>query len=789
MLRSWLILIVCAAGLSHADEGTDFFESRIRPVLAERCYGCHSSKQKSPQGDFYADSKEGLLKGGKSGAPAVVPGKPEESLLIKAIEGTHKDLKMPPGKPLPPEQIQAFVDWVKMGAPDPRTGGVTIVEKSAYDWEAEKKHWAYQPVKNSQPPAVKDPAWNRTAIDRFIRAKLEEKGLRPLPEAGKRELVRRVTYDLTGMPPTPQEVADFLSDQSPKALEKVVDRLLASPRYGEHWGRHWLDVVRYADTGGDASDFPVPEMYRYRNYVIRSMQQDKPFDQFLREQIAGDLMTHKDDEDRAEKLTATSYIANSRRFGQAEYEFYLTIDDTIENLGKAVLGLSTGCARCHDHKFDPIPTKDYYALAGIFKSTKYPIAGLEHHQYLEGFAALRAKDQERLDKQQARMVQAHGVVKKGVGKDEKAPVEDRLKYLEAAAELGRIRQSWPDIPMIYAVHDSTPGNARVMVKGDPKTLGPEVQRGFLQILGGNTVPADHKGSGRELLAQWLTDPKNPLTARVMVNRVWLWHFGRGLVNTPNDFGKRGESPTHPELLDYLTTRFIEGGWSLKKLHKDILLTRAYATASGHDESNAIKDAKNEYYWRFDRRRLTAEELRDSMLQVSGLLDPTPGGAHPFPSPRSSYVFTQHNPFVADMEKFSHNKRSVYLVQQRFRPNPYLDLFDGADANSATAARVSNNTAIQALFTMNDAFVETQAAALAARVSIAEETASGRLGLAYKLLFGRTPKVNETQMALRYLQAYKSEVSAPELEADGKTRSAWTGLMRVLLSSNEFFYVD
>ena len=775
-------LLACLlVSLAGADEGTDYFETHIRPVLAKSCYGCHNSKAKVAQGGLFADSKDGLLRGGKSGVPAVVPGKPEESLLIKAIQGSHKDLKMPPGKPLSKEQVEAFVAWVKMGAPDPRTDAAPVVaEKPAYDWAAEKKHWAYQPVRDPQPPAIADTEWNRTAVDRFIKARLDEKKLKPFARADKRTLLRRLTFDLTGLPPTPEEMDAFVADASPKALEKVVDRLLASPAYGERWGRHWLDVVRYADTAGDASDYPVPEMYRYRNYVIRSMQEDKPFDQFLREQISGDLMSHKDDEDRAEKLAATGYIANSRRFGQAEGEFYLTIDDTVENLGKAVLALSTGCARCHDHKFDPIPTKDYYALAGIFKSTKYPWAGLEHHQYLDGFAAAKRADQERLDRQQKRMVDAFKVVKRGMGKDEKAPVEQRLKYLEAANEMASMRQRWPDIPMIYAVRDTEPVNARVMVKGDPKTLGPEAERGFLEILGGQKVPKDYKGSGRDLLAQWITDPQNPLTARVMVNRVWLWHFARGLVNTPNDFGKRGDAPTHPELLDYLTSRFVESGWSLKKLHREIVLSRAYATASGHDEANSVKDAKNEYYWRFDRRRLSAEEIRDSILQATGELDPTPGGPHPFGA-RGAFVLTQHNPFVADFDKFSHNKRSVYLLQQRFRPNPYLDLFDGPDANASTAARVNNNTALQALYMMNNTFVDDRAAALAARVSIEEETAARRVRLAYRLLYGRTPTPAESQLASQFLAQYKVQA--------GSSKSAWTGLMRVLMSSNEFFYVD
>ncbi|MEJ7605198.1 MAG: DUF1553 domain-containing protein [Bryobacteraceae bacterium] len=349
--------------------------------------------------------------------------------------------------------------------------------------------------------------------------------------------------------------------------------------------------------------------------------------------------------------------------------------------------------------------------------------------------------------------------------------------------MGRIRQNWPEIPMIYAVRDASPVNGRVMVKGDPKTLGPEVQRGFLQVLGGQKVPTDYQGSGRDLLANWIADPKNPLTARVIVNRVWLWHFGRGLVNTPNDFGKRGEAPTHPELLDYLATKLVESGWSLKALHKEIILTRAYSTASGNHEANANKDSKNEFYWRFDRRRLSAEEIRDSILQASGQLDPTPGGPHPFAS-RGSYVLTQHNPFVADFEKFGTNKRSVYLLQQRFPIRTWL--FDGADANSATPARVSNTRALQALFMMNNSFVEAQASALAARVAIAEETAPGRVRLAYRLLYGRTPARTELQMATDFLGSYRSGLEMPMEE---RPRAAWTGLMRILLSSNEFFYID
>ncbi|MBZ2177190.1 MAG: PSD1 and planctomycete cytochrome C domain-containing protein [Acidobacteria bacterium] len=778
-MRPLLFALSTVALLPAATPDFDFFEAKIRPVLAARCYGCHSAKLKQAEGGLYLDSLEATRKGGRSGVPAVVPGKPQESLLIKVIQGTHKDLKMPPGNPLPKDQVANFVAWVEMGAPDPRTGGAVAAAKPAYDWEKEKKHWAYQPLRAAAPPAIADPEWNQNPIDRFLKARLDEKQIKPLPRASKLTLLRRATYDLTGLPPTPQETAAFLADPSPQAFPKLLDRLLASPAYGEHWGRRWLDVVRYADTAGDASDYPVPEMYRFRNYVIRSFQQDKPFNDFLREQIAGDILPHLNEEDRRDKLIATGYLANARRFGQTEGEFYLTIDDTIDNLGKVALGLTVGCARCHDHKFDPIPTADYYALAGIFNSSKYAWAGLEHHQYLDGFAALEPKDSERLRKQQERMVNAYRTVKKGEGKDPKSPTPQRLAFLEAQAELLQIRGSWPDLPMAYAVAEATPVNARIMVKGDPATLGPEVPRGFLTILGGQQVPPAHPGSGRDLLASWITDPANPLTARVLANRVWTWHFGRGIVNTPNDFGARGEKPTHPELLDHLAATLLSNGWSLKQLHKQILLSRAWQGASGHLEANAVKDPKNETYWRFDRRRLTAEEIRDSMLLASGNLDPVPGGPHPF-APRASYIQTQHRPFVADPAAFDHNKRSVYLFQQRFRPHAYLDLFDGADANAATAVRAANNTATQALYLMNNEFVQKQADALAVRVGMAEPTTAGRIRLAHQLLFHRAPSPAEQQMAARFLAQTTGQLEA---------RASWTSYMRVLLSSNEFFFVD
>jgi hypothetical protein len=785
-MRVWCSLLAFCAAASA--EEFDFFESRIRPVLANRCYMCHSEKVSPAQGGLYLDSKEGMQRGGKSGLPAIVPGKPDESLLIKTIRGQHKDLKMPPGKPLPPAQVEDLAEWVRSGAPDPRTGPAKLEQAASYNWAREKKHWAYQPIADPPPPAVADPEWSRNPVDRFIKAKLDEKKLVPGGRASRRALIRRATYDLTGLPPSPEDVDAFEKDNSSGAFEKLVDRLLDSRAYGEQWGRHWLDLVRYADTAGDASDFPVPEMYRYRNYVIRSIQNDKPFDVFLREQIAGDLMEPRDDEDRRDKIIATSYLANSRRFGQTTREHFLTIDDTLDNLGKSFLGLTLGCARCHDHKFDPIPTRDYWGMYGIFQSTKYAHAGLEHHQYLENFIPLDPKDADRLGSAQTRMMELHAIVKKGDGKDEKDPVEQRLKYLKAANELNSLREGFPDVPMAYAASEGKPVNARVMVKGDPGTPGAEAPRGFLEILGGQKVPDGYEGSGRDLLAGWLVDRANPLTARVLVNRVWLWHFGRGIVDTPNDFGTRGDQPTHPELLDWLASRLIEDGWSLKKLHKRILLTRAWQAASSHNEANAVRDPKNAYYWRFERRRLSAEELRDTLLAAAGNLDLTPGGPHPFP-PRGSYRFTQHRPFVADLEKYDTNRRSVYLIQQRFRRHPYLELFDGGDPNNSTPSRTNDTTALQSLYFFNNELLHRQADAIAVRVGLAKTSAEERVQLAHRLLYGREASAAELSDAAQYLDKARAALTDSNLPDDQKNRAALGSLMRVLLASNEFFYID
>ncbi len=874
-------------------EGLEFFEKKIRPALADNCYACHSAKAKKPQGGLLLDSIEAILKGGVSGQPAVVPGDVEKSLLIKAIRYTDAKLQMPMGGKLPDQVIKDFEQWVKMGAPAPRdSSAAASANRPAYNFEEAKKFWSFQPIKDRQPPQVKNQAWVKTPIDRFILAKFEEKGLRPVADAGKATLIRRATFDLTGLPPSPEEVEEFLKDTSPNAFEKVVDRLLASQAYGERWGRHWLDLVRYADTAGDNSDYPVLAAYRYRNYVIESFNQDKPYDQFIREQIAGDILARhrsprvdgrlpEEEEDEAEipgskrtsateleksrqeKIIATGYLAMSRRFGSRNKEMNLTIDDTIDNLGKTFLGLSTSCARCHDHKYDPIPQRDYYALYGIFNSIRYSFPGAEIYPHPAEMVALASgKEAENFYKQQKelseiddaieRMKTERGVAARNKKMKEAAaanadnkdtkpaeakPAEakrnnDSVSPQESKAETQkekttdglpadfdrdiknnstaqaskrmpeeveaewtriRLRQSelharYLNVPKAYAVVEGLPANARIHRKGDPKSLGDEVPRGFLTILSsgsGRQIPKDHRGSGRELLANWIADARNPLTARVMVNRLWAYHFGKGIVQTPNDFGARGKAPTHPELLDWLAARFIEGGWSVKKMHRMLLLSHAYQLASSDDAKNAAIDVNNDYLWRFNRRRLEAEEIRDSILAVSGALDRTMGGEHPFP-PEPTWRFSQHVQFFG---VYDTNRRSVYVMQQRLKKHPFFEAFDGADTNATTDGRAQSITPVQALFLMNSPFMHEQSDHFAVRVGMAYDTIRERIDHAFRLAYGRAARPEEIREAQNYLQQARLELQAGNTPVEQLNRKALASYLRVVMSSNEFLYVD
>jgi cytochrome c553 len=798
-------LVPAALGADGAGPDSDFFEKKVRPVLVDHCYKCHSAEAeagKKLKAGLFLDTREGMLKGGEGG-PVIVPGEPDKSRLIEAVRYHNPDLQMPPKGPrLTDEQVADLAAWVKAGAPDPRTSSATQ-PAAPVDMGAATRHWSFQPPKQHAVPDVRRADWPKSAIDHFILAKLEQSGLTPAPPADKRTLIRRATFDLTGLPPTPQEVRAFLDDDSADAFGKVVDRLLASPAYGERWGRHWLDVVRYADTAGDGADYPVREAYKYRNYVIDSFNRDKPYDQFLREQIAGDVLAAEGPAEKyAERVIATGYLAVSKRFGyRADSTGFRHLDlaDAIEVVGKSVLGLSVGCARCHDHKYDPVSMADYYALYGILDSSTFTFPGGEEQQRPADLVPLVPPAGREGAEKQWRAAVAELDAKAKAAEAERTRLKSQPATAPAAPEalaaaekearnIKRQRDelaATPPYEVAYGVVEGKPADAKIQLRGEPNRRGPLVRRGFLKVLGGQQLPEGSKGSGRLELAGWLTDPKNPLTARVMVNRIWQHHFGRGIVATPSDFGARGSPPTHPELLDLLALRFVEKGWSIKAMHREILLSAAYQVSCEDQPAGLNSDPENKLLWKFSRRRLEAEAIRDAMLAVSGNLDRTMGGEHPFP-PVSKWGFTIHNPFYAVYET---NRRSVYLMVQRQKKHPFLSLFDGADPNVSTDERVTTVTPAQALYLMNDPFVHEQSAGLARRLLAEAKDDAGRVRRAHELATGREPAREDVGRALEFVKQYGEKLAALGKPPEEGEPSAWAAYARVLLTSNTFLFVE
>ncbi len=951
-------------------EHLEFFEKEVRPLLVKRCFECHDGSV--TKGGLSLALAHGWQTGGDSG-PAIVPGKPDESLLIRSIRYTDEDYLMPPKKKgkLPDEEIAILTKWVAMGAPDPRTGtevlgGMTVDE--AKTW------WAFQPL--PEPPPA-DPAADVAHIDELLRREIDRHGLKPAPPADPRTLIRRLSYDLTGLPPSENEVEKFIRECSSgssfvirhSSLQPLIERLLDSPQYGVQWGRRWLDVVRYADTAGENSDYPLPHAWRYRNWVMDAFQRDLPFDEFIRLQLAGDLLAAEaEPQKRAEGIVATGYLAIARRYGHdSDKDMHLTYEDTIDNLGKNFLGLTMGCARCHDHKYDPVSAEDYYALYGIFESTKFAFPGCEANKQPRDLVPMvsqaeidarleswKAQEAEREAAQQRQFEErkaageafaaksgspARVLAASAVGEGASVPFEQRLRvrqgevlqltvspneshgsdstrvewrieetggakrawnvsdlardltkanphpasdgarwlFLETATApvfLGDPRESrdgnaaikawnngklptvfvnssdqqimgvpalaaeslfvhpgvkrpvavaWvspmdgevvlsgrvedvhpsksdgvsfelshfdaptygpaivalgerfrpiggpapqPALPVAYAVMEGAPTNARFQKGGEPERLGPEVPRRWLSVFGGMEVP-EGAGSGRRELGDWIAD--HALTARVMVNRIWEWHFGQGLVRSSNDFGAMGELPSHPELIDFLAARFVQSGYSVKAMHRLILQTAAYQRAAA---TPAATDPDNRWLSHFSRRRLTAEELRDSLLLVSGRLDLEPAEAHSFP-PEDTWKFSQHRPFEAVYET---DKRSAFLMVQRQRRHPFLALFDGADPNASTPARETTTVPTQALYFLNDPFFHAQAASVASRVMDAPD--EKRMPQLFRQLFQRYPTSEEQDRFGAFLENYP-----------GEETEKWSALSRVLLASNEFLFVE
>ena len=905
-----LVLLAATAGAFAAvtteptKEQTAFFESKIRPLLADNCYKCHSLESGKSKGGLTLDTKAGVLKGGEVG-PAVIPGKPEESPLIKAVNYHDKDLQMPPtkeGGKLPDAQIAALTEWVKMGAPDPRKDDVKT--KLTGLTEAARKHWAYQPLTNPKQPAVKNSAWPRTAVDTFILAKLEEKGMLPLPDASKETLLRRATYDLTGLPPTPREVQDFTSDPSPQAFAKVVERLLASPAYGERWGRFWLDTARYADTiGGDRNnrriDYRFPYAWTYRDYVIQAFNEDKPYDQFIVEQLAADKIPGITPEDP--RMAALGFLTVGERFNNNND----VINDRIDAVTKGFLGLTVSCARCHDHKFDPIPTKDYYALHGIFASTlepqDKPVIAMpaldqltDYHSKLDALeqensdvyykilgdqtakfranpgayllASRRKKDRADEEELKARiaLISANKLdteVLDAVGRNvrsadpvfapframmvletsefpEKAPaiiadfvtgkgqkratgnpiiiaafkdakpksiedvaeiykkiyadLEPRVKdfFLAAAkakalpipgfdpavtqliempfkveaggamttAQLRDVTGRWPNQMLNRAPFNFTkineltltnpgapvramimadapkPKDSAVFIRGQAETKGEVVPRRFLEVLAPDTKPFAKDSSGRLDLAHCIATKTNPLTARVLVNRVWMHHFGEGFVRTLDDVGTQSEPPSHPELLDFLAAYFMDKGWSIKQLHRVIMLSRVYQQSSDTNKAYEQIDPQNRLLWHANIRRLDFEAMRDSLLLFSGRLDSTVGG----------------QPVNLTDEPYSY-RRTVYGYIDRGNLPELMQSFDFSDPDMPNSKRATTIVPQQALFLMNSPMAIDVARRVVARPEVTGASDDlARVITLYRIIFQRNPKPPEIKMAMAFV---------------------------------------
>ncbi len=986
-----LTLCICVASLASlgsfatpncsaqnpSDPNEQFFESRIRPLLIEHCYECHSGT--STKGGLTLESREGWQQGGDSG-PSIFPGKAKESLLIQAVQYEDSALQMPPKGKLPDEAIEALTQWIDNGAFDPRKAETKIAGMNA---ETAKKWWAFQPL----PSPTQSNSNPTQQIDEQIDQQLQSMGLTPAPEAEPKDLLRRIHYDLLGLPPTTQQVNAFVTQwkqcsnetQHNEVLTRWIDELLESPQYGVHWGRHWLDVVRYADTAGENTDRPLVHAWRYRNWVMDAFNKDLPFSDFVRYQIAGDLLLNDATaQQRRDGIIATGYLAIARRFGHdIDKDMHLTYEDVIDNLGRAFMGLSIGCARCHDHKYDPVTAEDYYALYGIFDSCRFSFPGCEPKgqpkdmvpllaqseidqllaPYMEKKQRLeQATEEQRLAteshrKQFAQLAAKNPVVvaeanvsegasapfaaklsmRKGevlllsvspngnygadttkvewaiseltsgtphatnqdnpkswnvnelledlllsnprptthqahwclldttanaflVDRKPKVQGNDALAAWEAQSppsvlvntsdqpvhvwtnlppksvfihpgpsqcvgiawtcpinaeieisgtiadahpsggdgvsfsfthlpspeisdallRLGQASQPleklepMPPQPVAYAVAEASAKNAKLHLRGDPEQLGKEIPRRWLGIFGGQTV-VENGASGRKELADWIAT--SPLTARVIVNRVWHWHFGKGFVPSANDFGARGDSPSHPQLLDQLTTEFVRNGYSLKTLHRWILLSKTYRRASQIPNDS---DPENRWLSHFSRRRLSAEEMRDSLLVASQSIALNFPEQHPFP-PESSWTFTQHDPFNA---VYDSNHRTAFQMVQRQRRHPFLATFDGADPNGSTPSRQSTTVPTQALYFMNDPFFHAQANLIAARLVTSHSSTQERLNELYHNLFQRDPTVDETQRISEFLTKYP-----------GPESNQWAAITRVLLASNEFLHID
>ena len=831
-----IAILMLSAG-AWANEGVEFFESRIRPVLAAKCYNCHSTKATKVKGDYLLDTRDGIRKGGVSKRDAVIPGDVEGSQLIEAIRYRNEKLQMPPKGKLSAAEISAFEQWIAMGAPDPRDGVSRLPREIAAE-----NHWAWKRPKPSELPRVKNAKWPKDAIDNHVLARLESEGMYPNRDADRRTLIRRATLELTGLPPSVKAVAEFLGDPDPtrKAFGRVVDRLLADQGFGVRWGRHWLDVARYGESSGYSRNMLYPYAWRYRNWVIDSFNDDKPYDQFVREQIAGDLLPSNSYEEKEKQILGTAFLTvGAKTFNEGQRLLFdlNCADDQIDVTCRAFLALTANCARCHDHKYDPIPTRDYYAMTGIFMSSRnlagsetnvrdehaeaYPL-GPEGFGILEKIKEAKAKaDKEQafyMDLVKKRNELRDPLVKKGI--DWKKNPTPELKEAEAKvqAQQAVVKETKGAIP-------GPPNYAMAVVEGldakefeafeaflktekeeiaemkkakkRPKNPTPErppikdsplfdkglhdspkdlVPRGALSLFGYRSQTIGTNESGRLQLAEWITDERNPMTARVYVNRVWHHLFGRGLVETVDNFGVLGSQPSHPELLDQLALDFMKQGWSTKKLVRRIMLSRTYMQSSAHCEEFAAKDPDAALRWRFAPQLLEGEAIRDSVLFVSGRLDPvhmTTSQVEEISKQQAlgrQREIGRRDYYMKDVT-WDVKHRSVYLPMTRGVIPDMLAIFDAADPNLVVGARKLTIVPTQALYLANSAMVIGESKHAAKRVMAAP--AEDRIDAAYELAYARL--ANETERAT--LQKFVNSAGANE--------KTWSRICQTLICSGEF----
>ena len=861
--RHWVAAIIAASLLNVMDvcradeklpeptaEGIKFFEAKIRPVLIDQCYRCHSSEGQGSRGGLSVESRDALLAGGESG-PAIVPGDLDQSLLWNAIN--YRDLSMPPKSKLPAETIADFRTWIEMGAPDPRVSSATVVSSRVTEEDIEngRDFWAFKPPVKPAVPSATD--WASSNIDRFVEQQYVTHQLTPAADADAFTFLRRLHLDLTGLPPaleTMQQFYDAWTVNPEQAISSEVDRLLQTPQYGERWARHWLDLARFAESTGKEVDVSFPHAWRYRDYVIDAFNNDKPYDQFVREQIAGDLLPAKTDEEWAEHLVATGFLAlgpkalieqNPRQF-QADL-----IDEQIDVTTRVFMGVSVACARCHDHKFDPIPQTDYYAVAGIFQSTETFYGGVrsQRNRQPSNLIILPVNDPDpsnkpmtkqevaeltkRRDELEQQAIEARRAQRQSQAngtEPRRNAVNQFVLDLQASQLTNRINsvdEKGRPLTLCMGVQATDPlKNARVLVRGEIDQPAQEVPRGFVQVLSSSPTVIPENSSGRLELAKWMTSPEHPLTSRVMVNRIWLHLMGEAIVREPENFGASGPGATHPELLDYLAVRFVESGWSVKSMVREIATSRVYRLSSQFDQERFEKDPDNLRFARANSRRLDAEAIRDSMLTASGQLDNKrprgsmisgfgstiigPDGPVGLPMAMSSDANKRRGSGQLGMLAAARNRqagvsvfdssvyyRSVYLPVARNALPRSLEVFDFAEPSMVIGQRESSNTPAQALYLMNNEFVLEQSDALGRRIVQEAETPTERINLAFRLVYSRPPTAEELKASLQF---FRSADTTPAAGQQGSTRSdkeqkfaALSQFCQALFASAEFRYVN